>query len=337
MTAHYGNIDIVTACDIDAAQRDTAAALGIEVFDDFNEMLRKAPLDSLIIATPNHLHCEMTLQAFAAGLDVFVEKPLATTVTECDEMIAAGEAVGKFMMVGLCYRHSNLYQAFVNRIAAGSVGKPRMIWCKEFRGHWNPGHGDWRYSQAKSGGSLVEKNCHHFDIFNWAIQSRPVRVQAFGGHAVHDYCETIDHATVNIEYENGVKGTLMLSLFMPELDQLEIGVLGDAGKIETAQLHGRPAASGVDAPPQLLAQTLSIWPLPDGTETRQTVAPYYCPLWPDGKDQHLGSGRQFKVFNECLTQGRTPTIDGGIGRESVVIPFAAEESIANGGTLIELA
>ena len=74
---------------------------------------------------------------------------------------------------------------------------------------------------------------------NWAVRSLPLRVQAFGGKLVHTDAETIDHAMVNVEYANGVKGVLMLSLFTTHFAQLEIGALCDRGKIESLQLHGQ--------------------------------------------------------------------------------------------------
>ena len=339
MTAYHGAVQIAAACDIAEDRRQMASDMGIPVYDDYDQMLGKADLDSIIVDTPNYLHCEMTLKAFDKGLDVFVEKPMATTVADCVRMIEAAEAAGRFLMVGLEYRYSNLYNAFVDKIRERVVGAPHMIWCKEFRGYWGFQRDEWRLSQRLSGGSLVEKNCHHFDIWNWAIDAMPQRVQAFGGKAVHTEAETIDHAIVNVEYENGVKGTLMLCLFLSHFDQLEIGVICDGGKVETLQLHGQLGENDlIEQVPKThcMAQTLSVWPLP-GVETKETIEPTYSPLWPDGQSQHLGSARQFQVFHECLTQGRKPPVDGRIGLESVLIAFAAEESIRRGGTVIEVA
>ena len=337
MTAHHGGVEIVAACDTWKDRRQMAADLGIPVYEDYDEMLRRGRLDSIIIATPNHLHCDMTVKAFAAGLDVFVEKPMAVSLEECDRMIEAAEAAGRFLMVGLCYRHSNLYGEFVRAIREQVVGAPKMIWCKEFRGHWGRNRDAWRLSQALSGGSLLEKNCHHFDIWNWAIQSPPAYVQAFGGNAVHKESETLDHAIVNVEYANGVKGTLMLCLFLPSFDQLEIGALCEGGKVESLQLHGiENEADLIEEVPKVkcVAQELSVWPLP-GFETKRTIEPHYCDLWPDGKYQHLGTARQFERLNACLTQGRKPEVDGVVGRESLLIAIAAEESIRQGGVRVE--
>ena len=83
-----------------------------------------------------------------------------------------------------------------------------------------------------------------------------------------------------------------------------------------------------------MAQELSVWPLP-GVETKRAIEPHYCDLWPDGKYQHLGTARQFERLNACLTQGRKPEVDGVVGRESLLIAIAAEESIRQGGVRVE--
>ena len=336
MTAYHGGIDIAAACDVAEDRRAMASERGISVFDDYDRMLARANLDSIIIATPNHLHCDMVLKAYARGLDVFIEKPLATTLEDCERMVEASEASGRFMMVGLCYRHANLYNAFADAVR-DTVGVPRLVWCKEFRGYWGFSGDQWRLSQSLSGGSLVEKNCHHFDIMNWAVRSRAVRVQAFGGRAVHQDAETIDHAMVNVEYANGAKGVLMLSLFEKHFAQLEIGALSEQGKVETLEMHRQLEETDLlEQVPKIgrVAQDLSVWPLP-GVEQRQTVEPTYSPLWPDGRSQHLGSARQFEVLHQCLTQGRRPPVDGRLGIESLLIAFAAEQSIQQGGQTVD--
>ena len=76
--------------------------------------------------------------------------------------------------------------------------------------------GDWIQDDRRSGGCLVDKNCHHFDMMNWWVDSRPRCVAAFGGCAVNRVIEgehqANDHATVSFEYENGVRGTLQHSI-----------------------------------------------------------------------------------------------------------------------------
>src|SRR5204862_4758538 len=100
---------------------------------------------------------------------------------------------------------------------AGEIGTPRMVWTRESRGPFQKKSQDWIQDARRSGGMLVDKNCHHFDLMNWWVNSKPKRVAAFGGNAVNRVIEggdqVNDHSTVNFEYENGVRGTLQICLF----------------------------------------------------------------------------------------------------------------------------
>lgn len=330
MTCLHGGIDFVAACDTNAEKRKEAAALGVKTYDNYDRMLTEADIDCIIIATPNDLHCSMVLKAFEKGLDIFCEKPMATNIPDCLRMIEASETAGKMLMAGFCYRHSNLFHKFVHLAHERRVGTPLMLWCKEFRGFWGNMGDAWRLSQDRSGGAIVEKNCHHFDIFNWVAQSRPVRVAAFGGKSVHRESESIDNAVVIVEYENGIRAQLHLCLFLERFDELEIGVLGPTGKIEARILHTDLA----DIPVEIAAKTssrgsITLWPIP-GTPETITVPPTYCSLWPDGQYQHLGTANQFEAFARCLTTGERSPVDGRIGLDSLLICCAAEKSIRCG-------
>jgi predicted dehydrogenase len=98
---------------------------------------------------------------------------------------------------------------------------------------------DWIQDRRRSGGALVDKNCHHFDLMNWYVDSKPAKVFATGGKEVVEVIggegEVIDHAVVSIDYANRVKGCLLLGMFAPSdtEDTLEFGILGDKGMLRT--------------------------------------------------------------------------------------------------------
>ena len=331
MTVHHGGAAFVAACDISEEKRKTVEELGVKAYADFDAMLAKADLDSLIVATPNDLHCEMVLKAYEKGCDVFCEKPMATNIPDCVRMIEAADAADKLLMVGFCYRHANFFRKFVELAREEKIGPPLMLWCKEFRGFWGHTGDVWRLSQKRSGGAIVEKNCHHFDIFNWVAQALPKRVAAFGGNAVYTDSESIDNAVVIVEYENGIRGELHLSLFMSHYNELEIGVLGQHGKLESLIGH---AALGDELVEEARKHKgghgkIAYWKSGEKPETIY-APPTYSPLWPDGKYQHLGTANQFEEFARCLNTGEKTAIDGRIGLESLLICCAAEKAIQDG-------
>jgi myo-inositol 2-dehydrogenase/D-chiro-inositol 1-dehydrogenase len=144
----------------------------------------------------------------------------------------------KAIVVNHELRYSKYFQKIKDLIDAGEIGEPQLVWCKEFRGPFLKKVGDWIQDARFSGGCLVDKNCHHFDLMNWWIGARPKRVCGFGGndvvHVVNNQHEVIDHASVSFEYENGVRGGLLLAMFAPKTgEDLEMGVMGSEGMVQT--------------------------------------------------------------------------------------------------------
>src|SRR2546423_1479412 len=114
-------------------------------------------------------------------------------------------------------RYSKYFGKIKELVDGVEIGEVQLVWCKEFRGPFLKKVGDWIQDERLSGGTLVDKNCHHFDLMNWWVGARPKRVCGFGGndvvHVVKNQYEVIDHASVSFEYENGVRGTLDLCMF----------------------------------------------------------------------------------------------------------------------------
>lgn len=156
------------------------------VFDDTEKMLSKAPLDAIIITSPDYTHKEIAISAFNKGLDVLCEKPLALTVEDCDAIIEAWKKSGRILCVGFVLRYNNFYKRMYEIInVEKKIG--RIILAGAFdsvsTGSQYFFHGWWRL-RKNSGGLLVQKATHSVDILNWIINSKPTRVYGEGGLAV---------------------------------------------------------------------------------------------------------------------------------------------------------
>ena len=101
----------------------------------------------------------------------------------------AARHADRIVQIGLVYRCSNLYREMA-RLAREELGGPTLMWCKELRQCFPQRH--WYYERSSTGGTLVEKDCHHFDLFNWMIGDDPVRVFATGGQHVWRCGEPIE-------------------------------------------------------------------------------------------------------------------------------------------------
>ena len=100
-----------------------------------------------------------------------------------------------------------------------------MMVFQEFRGPLIPG---WRQT-GKTGGIMLEKNSHFFDLFNWFAESEPVRVTGMGGNNVNHDSPLIDHCIVTVEYRNNIRATLLMCLFSEHGSQPTLDIVGDKG------------------------------------------------------------------------------------------------------------
>lgn len=196
-------------------------------FAEYRDLLDWGAFDAVVIASPNDQHERMLNDAMASGKHILCEKPQGNSLASIDRMLDKIRSYPKVFQIGMEFRHHPMYRKLKESVSRGDIGPVRMMWCKEFRVPFRNGVDNWRHSRERTGGSLLEKNCHHFDLFNWMEDSRPVKVSAYGG-SVGASDDMLDHAWVNVEYENGTRASLGLSLFQPDA-YLEIGLLGDKG------------------------------------------------------------------------------------------------------------
>jgi predicted dehydrogenase len=215
-----------------------AVAPHAKIFRDERELIH-SDLDAVVISTPNSTHAALARETLKAGKHLFLEKPIGITPEECRSVLAAAAAGDRVVLVGHELRYSPFFQRMKALVDAGEIGRPRMVWTREFRGPFQPKSGQWIQDGRFSGGMMVDKNCHHFDMMNWWVGARPHRVAAFGGSAVMHVVDAAhqvnDHSTVSFEYDNGVLGTLQVCLFardFPE-EELEMGIVGDDGSLQT--------------------------------------------------------------------------------------------------------
>jgi myo-inositol 2-dehydrogenase / D-chiro-inositol 1-dehydrogenase len=236
---------VVAIADPHAASRDAATATiddpDLQVFTDHRALLESGDCDAVVVATPNMTHADILIDVLATGTHVLVEKPLATTVAECQAILAAAEDYDGVAWVGLEYRYMPPIARIVREVSEGAAGTVRMVAIREHRFPFLPKIDAWNRFNRNSGGTLVEKCCHFFDLMTLFAGDIPVRVMASGGQDVNHLDELyegeipdiIDNAYVIVEYANGVRGMLDLCMFAEGgANEQEVCVTGDVGKVE---------------------------------------------------------------------------------------------------------
>ena len=232
---HAGSHDLVRL-----AAPDTAD--GYEYFTDHRALVDSGLCDAVVVASPNHTHVDILLDLFGTDLHILTEKPLCTTVADCQRVIDAAARHEPIVWVGLEYRYMPPVARLVRSVHDGDVGTVRMVSIREHRFPFLRKIGDWNRFNRNTGGTLVEKCCHYFDLMNHLVGTRPVRVLASGAQDVNHLDEVydgevpdiIDNAYVIVEYEGGVRAMLDLCMFAEgSHNQEEISVVGDLGKVES--------------------------------------------------------------------------------------------------------
>ena len=228
------------------------------------------PLDCLLIASPNHCHLG-SLEEIAAirPLPVLVEKPLFTDPAE-----RAPAAFGALSRAGLGGDGIPLHAAVARLIeeAAGGDRRHRMLTLREHRFPFLDKVGDWNRFNRATGGTLVEKCCHFFDLMRLILADEPVRVMASGGQAVNHLDEAYDGETsgttayVIVDFARGARAMLELCMFAEGSDASR--KRSSCGRPRTARSRpfvpgpGRFWPSHLGAPP--VAQGDRLAPPPEG-------------------------------------------------------------------------
>ncbi len=223
------------------------------VFSDHRELLAHTPLDGVIIASPNHTHVGVLSDVLASDVHCLVEKPLCTTVEDCLGVLAVAKDRSAITWVGLEYRYMAPVAAILDVIRSGTLGPLKMFSIREHRFPFLVKVDNWNRFTKNTGGTLVEKCCHFFDLMNVAIGSRPRRVYASGAQDVNHLDETyngeradiLDNAFVIVDYDNGVRASLDLCMFAEASQyEQEIVAIGSLGKAETKLPRGEGVVIG---------------------------------------------------------------------------------------------
>jgi myo-inositol 2-dehydrogenase / D-chiro-inositol 1-dehydrogenase len=225
------------------ARTALAGAPAAVEYGDYRNLLQRDDLDAVVIVTPNNTHVTVLDDIFTnrPDLNILVEKPLCTTVSDCRATMQAARNHHGVVWVGLEYRYMPPVARFLTEIGNGAVGALRMLSIREHRHPFLVKVNDWNRFSRNTGGTLVEKCCHFFDLMNLAIEARPVRVLASGGQSVNHLDESyhgevpdiLDNAYVIVEYANAVRAMLDLSMFAEGgRNEQELTAVGDVGKVE---------------------------------------------------------------------------------------------------------
>ncbi|WP_329126855.1 Gfo/Idh/MocA family protein [Streptomyces sp. NBC_01465] len=355
-----GTAKIVSCADPSSRGQDDARHLfgaDVAIRDRYEQMLDDG-LDAVFVLTPDHLHTQPALFFLEAGVAVFVEKPLAITVADCDALLAAAHRSRSRLYVGHNLRHLPMLRRMRELIDSGAIGRVRAVWCRHFVGHGGDFYfKDWHAERANTTGLLLQKGAHDLDAIHWLAGGYTRSVSAQGTLAVYgnnprrtapappdqrmpdwfdpaiwppsalrDLNPVIDVEDLSMmlgRLDNGVLTSYQQCHFTPDYWR-NYTVIGDEGRLENF-------GDGVDGDPA----TINVWNHHRSGYRRDADLSVSIPTPPDG----LHGGADAALVDEFLRFAATggPTETSPVAaREAVATAAAATTSLRSNGTTVEV-
>lgn len=180
---------IVACCDvIPSVLKNNRRVYGRSIFttDDYRELL-KCDLDAVIIGSPDYLHEEQAVATLARGFALYLEKPMAITITGCDRILRAAQRTGARLYVGHNMRHLPLVRKMKALIDDGAIGEVKACWVRHFVGNGGDYYfRDWHAERRYTHGLLLQKAVHDLDVIHWLCGGFTREVSAMGALTVYD-------------------------------------------------------------------------------------------------------------------------------------------------------
>ena len=303
-------------------RNDFAAKWKIASRDTAEEMARLDAVALVIIVTPHPQHRDGCLEALAAGCHVLVEKPMAITVAQCDEMIAAAKNSGRVLSVVSQRRWFPACVRIKDAILSGKLGKPCLLqlsilsWRDEAYYSSDPWRGKWA---AEGGGVLINQAAHQIDLMNWYMG--PIEeIHGYWDNFNHPYIEVEDSAVAVVKFKNGGLGSVFASNSQKPGIYARVHVHGTSGASAGVKTDGGAmfiaGMSAITEPP-----LNDLWTIPGEEKLlekfRAEDEALYKSIEAKSSTAVYFFTRQLEDLCRSLLEGKAPPVSGEDGRETV--------------------
>ena len=322
-------VTVAALCDPDEAMRDRAHALTPEatVTPDLETFLDQ-DLDAIVIASPNDCHADQLRRLARRPVPLLMEKPLYTDPADDAEIRRIANGYGAPVWVAMEYRYMPPVAAFIERVEA-ATGGIKMLTIREHRFPFLDKVGLWNERSARTGGTLVEKCCHFFDLMRHIIRDDPVRVMASAGQDVNRIgtADVLDNAYVIVDFARGARAMLELCMFAEGSEYQErLAAMGPRGMLEAKVIGpGRFWPDHLGAPP-----TPVLVESPRDPRGPVTTEIPVDPALLEAGDHNGSTFYQHQRFANVVRTGGSPEVTVEDGAWAVRMGHAAQVSAAEG-------
>ena len=337
---HLSNpgVNCIGLCDVDENILNERARDVLEnynqspkLYRDFRKVLEQKDIDAVIIGTPDHWHCLMTVFALQAGKDVYVEKPMANSIEECNIMVKASKKYSRIVQVGQQQRSGFIFRKTMELIKTGTIGKLRKInvWANFNYGvgpeivpdetvpsgvdydmwlgpapqrpfNQNRFHGSWRHFWDYGGGMVSDWGVHLLDIALWAkdFVKGPEKTLVYAGNTFPEprARETFDTMTISYPASDLV---------------INYDVTAGVQRGPYDMLYGM-AFIGEKATIVVDRSKIQVYPEWEEKNKKFMTEEY---TYTEGKESH---GEHAKNFIDCIKSRETPACPPEIGRAAAL-------------------
>jgi myo-inositol 2-dehydrogenase/D-chiro-inositol 1-dehydrogenase len=198
----------------ESQQRAAADHPGVNLYGDYREMLERDDLDVVSVVVPNMLHHEMGMAVLESGRHLLLEKPMALTVAECDQLVELAETQQRILAVGHELRLSSLWGQVKQLIEEGTVGRVQYVLVELSRFPYRPGSDGWRYDRQRVGSWILEEPIHFFDLARWYLEGSgdPVSIYARANSRDPARPQLADNFSAIVNYTDGAYALVSQSL-----------------------------------------------------------------------------------------------------------------------------
>jgi predicted dehydrogenase len=302
---HTGNSEVVAFV---SGHEDKAAKVGekygvkaLYSYDEYDNLLSSGTIDAVYLATPNWDHVDLAMRTLAAGIHLLLEKPMATSVEDCERIIAASERTRAKLMIAYRMHHEPAMLKAFETARSGKLGHLRYF-NSSFSQPVN-----YQNHRAKNGywaGPVPDMGPYPINTARNIFGAEPLEVSAMGTRTEPERFRGFDdQVAVNLRFPGGRIATMLLSYSGADLDDFRIvGTLGD--------LYSMPAFS-----------------MPGGFKHTVTIGEKKSEESFRPTDQF---GGELKYFSDCIQRNRHPEADGEEGMLDVRILAAVERALETG-------
>lgn len=323
MIAELAGAELVAVSDVNAETRSKLAEqYGLkETYEDFRDLVASDSVDAVMVAAPTEFHAEAGLAALNAGKHVMIEKPVAVSLDEVESLEAAAEASGKTAAVAMNSRWHRLTRRAREVVRSGSLGRIGLLsstFTDDFRLYGKMP--EWTMNHAQAGCVLVETAVHHFDLWQFILDSPVEEIFA----KMKDPMSVQERAVVTATMANGVIVSGVFTEGLKGANKLEL--FGEEGRLQVSVYD----FDGFDHSPR------SEWP---GTmkarlrRVKQSLAEFPGALkrQRSGGDWAGSYRSEWQNFLDAIRDGGQPECGLAEGKRALQVGLAAMGSLASGG------